>query len=193
MIVDLNNYGICLVRFSDIFEKAYKDIVPDLFLYEKFTDLNIRNQDTTKIYYYHLIKHVCDAVINIKTSNKIVIYYCDKDISCDFRKCSNKRTRSDAKKDNRSEFVLFMNRFMKNLSHIMPFRVYTGKVKMQTFIQYYNTNKGAYIETINDIRYGDKRQNVNLKKLKEFIKKFKLNYLTDQYINNVKVKCIMYK
>lgn len=192
MVIELDNYGLCIVRFSDIFNKAYKDIVKDLFFYDKFTDLNVRNQDTKKIYYFHLIKHVTDVVMSTKTSNKIVIYYCHKDISCDFQKCRNKRSRA-TNKDNKDEFVTFMNRFVKNLSHIMPFRVFVGKVKMQTFIQYYNTNKGVYIETINDIRYGDKRKEVNLRKLKEFVKKYKLNYLTDQLLNNIKVKCIMYK
>lgn len=193
MYVDLDTYRLRLVNFKYLFDLAYKDIVDDLFLYEKHTDLNIRNQDTKKIYYYHLIKHVCDYVLSSKTDNRLVIYYCPKDLRCEFKKCSNKRTRNSNTNDNRSEFVLFMNRFIKNLKLIMPFYVHVGDVKMNTFIQYYNTNKGKYIETINTIRYSNSKKEPNLRKLKNFITKYKLTYLTNHYFNQVKVKCIMYK
>ena len=192
MHVDLDNYRLCLVNFKDIFDAAYKDIVKDLFLYEKHMDLNVRNRDTKKIYYYHLIKHLCDTIINTKTNNHIVVYYSPKDIKCDFKKCQNIRSRHSVKQDPRGEFVLFMNRFMKQLKFIMPFQIHVGDVRMNTFIQYYNTNKGKYIETINDIRYKTWKE-PSLRRVKEFVSKYELTYLTNHYFNQLKVKCIMYK
>jgi len=85
--IDLNQYGLRVVNFECIFNQAYKDIVDDLFTYEKFHDLNVRQQDTKRIYYYHMIKHTCDNIISHKTNNRVVIYYCDKDIKCDFKRC----------------------------------------------------------------------------------------------------------
>ena len=192
MYIDLDNYRLCLVNFRDIFDSAYKEIVNDLILYDKFTDLNVRNQDTKKIYYYHLIKHLCDAVIESKTTNKIVISYCSKDLRCDFKKCMNKRSRTVDKKDPRGEFVIFMDRFIKQLKSILPMHIHVGDVKMNTFIQYYNTNKGKYIETINCIRYKNRKE-PSLRRVKEFAGKYKLTYLTNHYFNQLKVKCIMYK
>jgi len=190
--IDLNTYGLRVVNFQSIFTKAYKNIVNDLFMYDKFHDYNVRSQDTKKIYYYHTIKQICDDIIDMKTDNKIVIYYCEKDVKCDFKQVVNKRTRK-GRKDNRPEFVLFMNRFFKQIKNIIPCRVFSGKVKFNTFVQYYNTNKGKYLETINEIRSLKQSPRFDFSKFKQFTSKYKLIYLTEQYINQVKVKSIMYK
>lgn len=190
--LELNNYGLHLINFQDIFTRAYRNIVDDLFTYEKFHDYNVRMQDTKRIYYYHMIKQLCDDVIGTKTNNKIVIYYCEKDVKCDFAQVENKKTRRITR-DKRPEFVLFMNRFFKQIKTIVPIRVFVGDVKFETFIQYYNTNKGKYLETINNIRSVHRHKNFDFSKFKKFTSKHKLTYLTEQYINQVKVKSMMYK
>ena len=189
---DLDNYGIRLVNFESVFTRAYGDIVNDLYLYDKYNDHNVRSQDTKKIYYYHLIKSTCDAVLEAKTNNRVIVYYSEKDVKCDFKQCMNKRTRKGGKSNNRPQFVLFMNRFFKQLKGVLPIKVYNSSVKFNTFIQYYNTNKGKYLEMINDIR-GVKSKNTNMEKFKIFSEKYKLTYLTKHYVDNVKVKCMMYK
>lgn len=190
--LELNNYGLLVVDFNHIFTKAYKDIVDDLFVYEKFHDHHIRSQDTKRIYYYHIVKHLCDHVIDINTTNKIVIYYSDKDIKCDFKQVTNKRTRKPANK-RKSDFILFMNRLFKQIKTIIPVRVFVGEVKFDTFIQYYNTNKGKYMDIINQMRAVKYKYNFNFEKFKKFTAQHKLTYLNEQYVNQVKVKCIMYK
>lgn len=189
---DLNNYGIRLINFESVFTRAYRDIVNDLYMYDKFNDHNVRSQDTKKIYYYHLIKNTCDTVLDSKTNNRVIVYFSEKDIKCEFRQCTNKRTRKGIKSDNRSQFILFMNRFFKQLKGVLPIKVYNSSVKFNTFIQYFNTNKGKYLEMINDIR-GVKSKNTNMEKFKMFSEKYKLTYLTKHYVDNVKVKCMMYK
>ena len=89
--IELDNYSLHVINFESIFTRAYKCIVDDLFTYDKFHDHNVRSQDTKRIYYYHLIKTICDVVIETRTTNKIVIYYCDKDIKCDFKSCTQLR------------------------------------------------------------------------------------------------------
>lgn len=190
--VELNNYGLHCVSFDQIFFEAYKHIVEDLFTYDKFHDHNVRSQDTRRIYYYHLIKHTCDTVINMKTTNKIVIYYSDKDIRCDFKQVRNKQTRRTGR-DTRDDFVLFMNRFFRTIKSLIPVRVFISPVKFSTFVQYYNTNKGKYIEMINQMRTIKSNYRFNFEKFKKFTDKHKLTYLNEQYINQVKVKSIMYK
>jgi len=191
--IDLNQYGLRVVNFECIFNQAYKDIVDDLFTYEKFHDLNVRQQDTKRIYYYHMIKHTCDNIISHKTNNRVVIYYCDKDIKCDFKRCDNKRTRKGIKTDRRPEFVLFMSRFFKHLKSMIPVKCHVGDVKFNTFIQYYNTNKGKYIETINKLRSSHDCSRMSMEKIKKFTNKYQLNYITTGYLNNLKIKGALYK
>ena len=190
--IDLDNYGLHVVNFESIFTAAYKQIVKDLILYDKFTDLNIRNQDTKKIYYYYIVKTLCDYVSNVNTSNRVVVFFSDKDIKCDFKQCTNKRTRKGTTKDSRSEFILFMNRFFKQIKNILPIKVYTSNVKFNTFVQYYNTNKGKYTEIVNILRTS-KASPTNMEKFKKFTQKFGLTYLTKHYVNNMRIKCMMYK
>ena len=190
--IDLDVYGLRVLNFEQIFVDAYKNIVKDLIMYDKFTDLNIRNQDTKKIYYYHLVKQMCDVISQCKTDNRVIVYYSDKDIQCDFQKCSNKRTRHGETTDKRPEFRLFMTRFLKQIKNILPIKVYVGDVKFDTFVQYYNTNKGKYLEIINTLKTS-KATPTNMEKFKKFTDKYKLNYLTKHYVDNVKIKCMMYK
>lgn len=190
--IDLDVYGLRVLNFEQIFVDAYKNIVKDLIMYDKFTDLNIRNQDTKKIYYYHLIKQMCDVISQCKTDNRVIVYYSDKDIRCDFQKCSNKRTRHGETTDKRPEFRLFMTRFLKQIKNILPIKVHVGDVKFNTFVQYYNTNKGKYLEIINTLKTS-KATPTNMEKFKKFTDKYKLNYLTKHYVDNVKIKCMMYK
>ena len=190
--IDLDVYGLRVLNFEQIFVDAYKNIVKDLIMYDKFTDLNIRNQDTKKIYYYHLIKQMCDVISQCKTDNRVIVYYSDKDIRCDFQKCSNKRPRHGETTDKRPEFRLFMTRFLKQIKNILPIKVYVGDVKFNTFVQYYNTNKGKYLEIINTLKTS-KATPTNMEKFKKFTDKYKLNYLTKHYVDNVKIKCMMYK
>lgn len=191
--VELDNYGLHLISFESIFGDAYMCIVDDLITYDKFHDNNIRSQDTKRIYYYHMIKTMCDTIISTRTTNKIVIYYSEKDIKCDFKQCTNARTRKGGLKETRSDFVLFMNRFFKQIKTMIPVKVYVGDVKFNTFIQYYNTNKGKYLETINKLRSMPRNSNFNFSKLKKYSDKYKLVYLSNDYLNQVKVKSIMYK
>ena len=91
------------------------------------------------------------------------------------------------------EKLLFMSRFFKQIKTIIPVKVYIGDVKFNTFVQYYNTNKGKYLEMVNTMRSTKNTPNFNFNKFKTFTEKYKLTYLTDQYIKQVKVKSIMYK
>ena len=190
--IDLDSYGLRIVNFNHIFTIAYKDIVDDLYVYDKSHDYHVRCKDTKKIYYYHMIKCLCDVVLSYKTNNRVVVYYSEKDVKCDFKQVSNPRTRKTGR-NNRSDFVMFMSRMFKQIKNIIPVRVYHGDVKFNTFIQYYNTNKGKYIEKINDMRAVKPRARFDFSKFKQFATKYQLVYLTEQYINQVKVKSIMYK
>ena len=190
--LNLDNYGLTVLNFAEIYRDAYVGIVDDLFTYDKYHDHNVRSQDTKKIYYYHMIKTLCDHVIRSKTDNKIVIYYCEKDIKCDFPSVTNKKTRHTAK-DRKQDFILFMSRFFKQIRNVIPVRCFLGDVKFVTFVQYYNTNKGKYLEVINNIRSSKQQRVVNFEKMKLFTKKYNLTYLTEPYVNHVKVKSIMYK
>ena len=170
--VDLNNYGIRVVNFAEVFTLAYKEIVKDLYTYDKFHDHNVRSQDTRRIYYYHLIKHMCDLIIHSKTDNKIVIFYSDKDIKCDFKQCTNRKTRR-FKKDTKPAFRLFMDRFFRAIKSMLPVKMHVSDVKFDTFVQYYNTNKGKYIEIINILRIPPNRSYSTLEKFNKFVKQFK--------------------
>ena len=76
---------------------------------------------------------------------------------------------------------------------MIPVRVFIGDVKFNTFVQYYNTNKGKYIEVINELRSITSKPNFNFSKLKKYSDKYKLTYISKDYLNQVKVKSIMYK
>ena len=189
---DIDYHGIRVINFERVFMDAYKNIVTDLFTYEVFHDFNARSQDTKKIYYYHIVKQLCDYIVETKTTNRLIIYMCIKDIKCDFDECTNKRTRKGNPRDKRPEFELFIERFFKQIKGVLPIKVYNSDVKFNTFVQYFNNNKGKYTEMINNMKKC-KTNATNMEKFKKFTEKFKLNYLTKHYVDNVRVKCMMYK
>jgi len=76
---------------------------------------------------------------------------------------------------------------------MIPVKCHVGDVKFNTFIQYYNTNKGKYIETINKLRSSHDCSRMSMEKIKKFTNKYQLNYITTGYLNNLKIKGALYK
>jgi len=189
---DLDSHGLRVVNFEYIFTTAYREIVKDLYTYDAFHDFNARHQDTKKIYYYHLIKTLCDYIVKSKTGNRLIIFISLKDIKCDFQYCENKRTRKGKSRSSQSDFGSFIQRFFKQIKTVLPIKVYISDVKFNTFVQYYNTNKGRYIELITNMKQC-KTSTVNMERFKKFSDKYKLNYLTKHYVDCIRVKCMMYK
>ena len=190
---ELNNYSLRVVNFKHIFDLAYKNIVEDLFTYDIFHDYNVRMQDTKRVYYYHLIKNICDYIVRSSTSNRLILYVSMKDINCNFIKVANKRTRKGGgSANNKQTFDMFMQRFLKQVKNVLPIKVYNADVKFNTFVQYFNNNKGRYIEMVSEMKQC-RTNTVNMEKFKKFSDKYKLNYLTKHYVDNVRVKCMLYK
>ena len=154
-------------------------------MYGLLYDLNFKHADTKKVFYFYIIKGVCDAIINTKSNNKVVIFYNEDDLLTDniFVNegwCNNFR------------FKAFFNTIIKKVNTLLPIKVYISKIPFSEFVDCYNNELGDVKGVIKSLSRA-KKSYTNLLKIKTFTKKYQLTYLDKDYFNQLKVRSIMYK
>ena len=180
---ELNNHNITLVDFYSIFSECELSIINDLHDYQLLQDLNFKIKDTKKIFYFYIIKEVCEFLSNAKDKNRIVFYFNENDIpkteiTC---YCNNFRFKS------------FIRTVAKKLNQLFPVKFYFGDM---TFDEFEHINIGEVKDVVMQIREklkSFKIENYTFSKIKLFTQKYELTYLSKGYFDRVKVKAIMYK
>ena len=178
-------YNLHLVNFPHIFKTCRDNILDDLDMYGLLYDLNFKHADTKKVFYFYIIKAICDTIITTKSNNKVVLFYNEDDLLIDnvFVEeglCNNFR------------FKAFFNTIIKKIDSLLPVRVYVSKISFNEFTDCYNNQLGDVKGVIKSLGRM-KQTHTNLLKVKTFAKKYQLTYLDKDYFNQLKVRSIMYK
>lgn len=191
-ILDVNHFNIRLIDLISVIQNCEIQIVKDLETYELVSNetINLRKSDVKTVFYYYILKHVCDIVIESRTINKCVYFY--------NKECLDK-----------SDLIVF-SRYAVDVDGFKGF-VSTIIRKMNTILPnlFYMCNDSfCFDDLCNDIKTGessdvlnniksqlDKKHNKNFtfENAKKFVKKFGLTYLDKQYFNKVKIKSLVYK
>jgi hypothetical protein len=174
-----------LVNFSYIFKDCKDSILDDLDTYGLLYDLNFKHADTKRVFYYYIIKEVCDSIINTKSNNKVVVYYNEDDLLDDnifVREgwCNNFR------------FKAFFNTIVKKINTLLPIKIHISETTFNEFSDCFNNQLGDTRGVIKSLNK-PKHSGGNLLKIKTFTKKYKLTYLDKDYFNQLKVRSIMYR
>lgn len=187
------NSRIMLFDGLEIVEQCQYSIISDLEMYgmlDKQRHININKIDTQRVFYFYILKNICDIVINSKTSARCVITFNDKCIS-DYSFDIINLYGVDQDK-----FCMFMTRLYKRMNNILPTQFYIHQ--HQTHFNKLNdqTSPGEWRELMWDIeaQYEKKsRRLFTFEKAKKFIDKYGLTYLNNEYFSKVKIKSLMYK
>ena len=189
----VDNGRITLIDGLSIIERCQYDIISDLEMYEmldKQRHININKIDTQRVFYFYILKNICDTVMESNSSTRCVVTLnnnCVSDYSFDIINLYGVET---------DKFCSFVSRLFKRMNNILPTQFYIQH-DQACFNQLENmSTPGEYREMINDIlAQHDKksRKSFTFEKAKKFIDKYGLTYLNNEYFSKVKIKSLMYK
>lgn len=182
--IDFDEYGICLLSGNAIARESSIGTINNLNSFN--IDLNLSKHVVKRFIHSNLIYEICEAILNCKTTNKIVVYYnsTDEDFSWfnDF---------FDSK-----DLVKFFGNSFKKYEKMLPIKIFNGKVTLEYITNEYKFNNEDVRILLNTIKQYNENKvegTKNFKKAKTFLDKYQLTYLSKNYFNTVKSKQIMYK
>lgn len=182
--IDFDEYGICLLSGNAIVCDSSVGTINNINSFE--LDLNLSKHVVKKFIHSNLIFEICEAILNCKTNNKIVVYYNTTDEN--FAWFNDFFVGKD--------LVKFFGNSFKKYEKMLPIKIFNGKVSLEYITSEYKFNNEDVRILLNKIKqYSDnKSEDVkNFKKAKTFLEKYQLTYLSKNYFNTVKSKQIMYK
>jgi len=181
---ELPSISFCLLNYSDIIINSEKKIIDDLHEYNLLEKLNLGKADTKRVFYHHIIHDLCEAVMDVKTNNKIIVYSNIDYMRLELFKYSS-----------RTQIINFLKTLTRKIKNILPIKIYDHEDDYEMFIDRCNSGKGelksralmidAYIKKIQDKRF-------DFEKAKMFAAQYKLTYLSERYFQNMKVKNLVF-
>lgn len=169
-------YRICLISFEQLLHRIEHDLINDLHEYKllKNHKVDLRNQDTKKIIYHHIIYQICKSIISYKSRYKmdVVVVYdgiFDKCTElCDYIDCDT--------------FYDQLIKLLKSITKNIPINLYCNPDTID--YNYFSTGEGIdFMNLINeDIQ---SHRVVNFDKIKKFTNKYDLIFLTNSFFNKV--------
>ena len=184
--IQLDTHNITLVSFYSIIAECERDILNDLYKFDLLDPLNLKVRDTKKIFYFHIIKKICDFLKKSKECNRLIFYFNIDDMPRTeiTEYCNNFRFKS------------FVHTIAKKLNQLFPVKFYFGVIPFAEFGYIESRNRGEVKDIIMQIREklkSFKIENYTFSKIKQFTEKYELTYLSKGYFDQLKVKAIMYK
>lgn len=168
------NKGVNIINFNDIIELAYYKVNIDASNYN--IEDNYKNIDIKKLFYNHIIFNFCELLKRKQNFYKNIIYY----------NTQSKFTYSVGK-----DFITTCNYIVKNIIKIMPVVFIKDIYNFNTFIQKIQQHDADCYSILD--KHIEKVQsydvtNIRLNKLKNFLTKNKLSFLSDSYFKTVQSK-----
>jgi hypothetical protein len=162
----LSDYNILLISSIIIIDAAHKDTIK--FCIDIGLECEYRKKDIKNLYYNFFIYNLCEIIRNNKTSYRVVIYH------------------------DTSQIVESHDLYMVNkLSNILPVSVINNELDIWVFYKL-AINKDAESIVILDKLKNLDALNLNLQKLKRFLKTNNLKFLNDTYFKSIQTKMALY-
>lgn len=188
--LNVDKHNVVLFDVISLIQSCEKDILRDLDRLDLLTDegCNFRKKDTKTVFYYYILKKICDTVIQSTNKNKCVFFY----NKC----CLSSQSLILMKRCDTSnwKFGQFIMTLIKKMSNILPNVFYISEDDV-CFDQIDICN-GDGEELMSKIKNQVTIKNKKIftfEKAKKFISDFGLTYLDEHYFNKVKIKSLVYK
>ena len=162
----LSNYNILLISSSIIIDTSHKDTVK--FCIDIGLECEFRKKDIKNLYYNFFIYNLCEIIRNNKTNYRVVVYH------------------------DTSQVVESHDLYMVNkVSNILPVTVINNELDIYIFYKLAINKDAESIVILDKLKMPD-ALNLNLQKLKRFLKTNNLKFLNDTYFKSIQTKMALY-
>jgi hypothetical protein len=162
----LSNYNILLISSSIIIDTSHKDTVK--FCIDIGLECEFRKKDIKNLYYNFFIYNLCEIIRHNKTKYRVVIYH-DTSITVE------------------SHDLYMVNK----ISNILPVSVINNELDIYIFYKLAINKDAESIVILDKLKKPD-ALNLNLQKLKRFLKTNNLKFLNDTYFKSIQTKMALY-
>lgn len=187
LTIDIPKHHIRVVDFLQLVIDCEEHILKDLDMFDLKTNLNCNKSATKTIFYYYILKHVCDTVMTNTSGNRCVFFY-----NAD---CVTQYDISFIQLTTSQHFVKFLNALIKKLNNVLPTLFFQcDDICFDQIVA--DSTDGDFTDIVSNIRAAHDLKNYKkftFEKAKAFVKQHGLTYLDREYFNKVKVKMLMYK
>ncbi len=188
--LNIDKHNIILFDVISLIQDCEQNILQDLDRLCLLTEegCSFRKKDTKTVFYYYILKKICDTVIESTNKNKCVFF---------FNKCCLNSHHSILMKrceTSNWKFGQFVVTLIKKMNNILPNLFYISDDDI-CFDQI-DVSNGDGTELMNIIKNQAMVKNKKIftfEKAKKFIQNFGLTYLDEHYFNKVKIKSLVYK
>lgn len=181
---ELPTLSFCLVDYRQVLINCETSIIDDLYQFDLLNKLNMRNNDTKKIMYHHVIHEICESVLNVKTTNKVILYNNLSNIQLELFKHST-----------RTQVINFLNTLTRQVKQLLPVKIYDHEDDFDIFTDRCKESRGelrARAAVISEFLRKQQNKRFDFEKAKKFAEKYELTYLSQQYFNNIKIKNLVF-
>lgn len=162
----LSDYNILLISSSIIIDAAHRDTLK--FCINIGLKCEYRKKDIKNLYYNFFIHNLCEIIRNNRTSYRVVIYH------------------------DTSLLVESHDLYMVNkISSILPIPVINNELDVYIFHKLALNKDADSIVILDKLKKPD-ALNLNLQKLKRFLKTNNLKFLNDTYFKSIQTKMALY-
>tara|TARA_R110002110_G_scaffold32678_5_gene113101 strand:+ start:1059 stop:1625 length:567 start_codon:yes stop_codon:yes gene_type:complete len=185
--INLGKVQVKLFDTLSLISDTQVHISDDLHKFGLLSPLNYKKHDSKKVFYYYILKAICDCVIESKDKDKYVFFYngeCLRDYYFEFLQHSNIE-----------ELTVFLDSVIKKMNTILPTLFYICSDQCFCDINE-NIYSGEWQESINRIiaaRQEKADKKFTFEKAKKFVDKYELTYLNREYFNKLKIGALLYK
>lgn len=162
----LSDYNILLKSSNIIIDSAHRDTIK--FCIDIGLECEFRKKDIKNLYYNFFIYNLCEIIKNNKTRYRVVIYH-------------------DTSTLVESHDLYIVNR----ISNILPIPVINNELDIYIFYKLALNKDAESIVLLDKLKKPD-ALNLNLQKLKRFLKTNNLKFLNDTYFKSIQTKMALY-
>lgn len=183
-----NQFNLRLISFESIFSTIEIDFINDLVKYQLLTSKKI-TKDIKKLLYHHIFHGTCEYLLSLKSKERIVIL---KSIQLDL---SSTRIIQYFDKQQIEKYV---DKAALQLAKLLPISIYGYEnIDFNLINHLYTKRNGDVVELIERIRNfaWEKsfiRSYYTFARVKNFVKRNELTFLSEKYFEQLKTKQLIY-
>ena len=183
-----NQFNLNLISFESIFSTIEVDLINDLSKYQLLTSKKI-TKDVKKLIYHYIFHSICEYLLSLKTKERNIIL---KNIQLDL---SNTRI---IQYFDKQQIERYVDKAALQLARLLPISMYGYEnIEFKLIKHLYAKRNGDVVELIERIRNfaWEKsfiRSYYSFSKVKSFVKRNELTFLSEKYFEQLKTKQLIY-
>ena len=184
MHIILPLHNIRIIDFSAIFAKHVEtNLINDLDSFNLIKDniINIKNKEVKRLLYHHTIIGLCEYILEVKSKQKVIIHHSTL--------LSNTKELKTYIEHN--ELQDFLNSLIKKIQSMLPIKFLITDESFKILKREFKSGNGTKMDLISQAKYIVDKFDIskfNFNKARYFAKRYKLNYLSNNYFKKINSK-----